>query len=76
MYCKVVKEPGALVLNEPGEDQKACQYRWVEGKIEELEEAGPLAAQHKKIKKMVKERAAQHDRYELLSTKNSVIATL
>ena len=26
LYCKVVKEPGALVLTEPGEDLKACQY--------------------------------------------------
>ena len=26
VYCKVVKKPGALVLTEPGEDQKACQY--------------------------------------------------
>ena len=25
VYCKVVKEPGALVLTEPGEDLKACQ---------------------------------------------------
>ena len=47
---------------------------WVEGKIEEFEEAGPLSAQHKKIKKLVKERAAQHERNEQLSTKNSVIA--
>ncbi len=47
---------------------------WVEGEIEELEEAGPLSAQHKKIKKLVKERAAQHERNELLFTKNSVIA--
>ena len=47
---------------------------WVEGEIEELEEAGPLSAQHKKIKRLVKERAAQHDRNEQLFTKNSVIA--
>ena len=26
VYCKAVKEPGALVLTEPGEDLKACQY--------------------------------------------------
>ena len=25
VYCKGVKEPGALVLTEPGEDLKACQ---------------------------------------------------
>ena len=25
VFCKVVKEPGALVLTEPGEDLKACQ---------------------------------------------------
>ena len=36
---------------------------WVEGEIEELEEAGPLSAQHKKIKKLVKEHAA----HELIS---------
>ena len=47
---------------------------WVEGEIEELEEAGPLSAQHKKIKRLVKERAAQHERNEQHFTKNSVIA--
>ena len=47
---------------------------WVEGEIEELEEAGPLSAQHKKIKRLVKERVAQHERNEQLFTKNSVIA--
>ncbi len=26
VYCKVVKEPGALVLTAPGEDLKACQH--------------------------------------------------
>ena len=41
---------------------------WVEGEIEELDEAGPLSAQHKKIKKLVKERAAQLERNELLFT--------
>ena len=39
--------------------QNFCE--WVEGEIEELEEAGPLSAQHKKIKRLVKERAAQHE---------------
>ena len=47
---------------------------WVEGDIEELEETGPLSAQHKKIKRLVKERAAQHDRNEQLFTKNTVIS--
>ena len=49
-------------------------FDWVEGEIEELEEADPLSAQHKRIKKLVKERAAQHERNEQLFTKNSVIA--
>ena len=26
VYCKVVKEPGALVVTGPGEDPKACQH--------------------------------------------------
>ena len=47
---------------------------WVEGDIEELKEAGPLSAQHKKVKRLVKERAAQHERNEQHFTKNSVIA--
>ena len=47
---------------------------WVGGEIEEFEEAGPLSAQHKKIKRLVKERAAQHDRNEQLFTKNTVIS--
>ena len=49
---------------------------WVGGEIEEFEEAGPLSAQHKKIKRLVKERAAQHERNEQLFTKNSVIAQI
>ena len=44
--------------------QTFCE--WVEGKIEELEGAGPLSAQHKKIKKLLKERAAQHECNEQL----------
>ena len=47
---------------------------WVGGEIEEFEEAGPLSAQHKKIKRLVKERAAQHERNEQLFTRTSVIA--
>ena len=47
---------------------------WVEGEIEDLEEAGPLSAQHKKIKKLVKERAVQHEHDEQFHTKNSVTA--
>ena len=47
---------------------------WVGGEIEEFEEAGPLSAQHKKIKRLVKERAAQHERNEQLFTKNTVIS--
>ena len=35
-----------------------CQ--WVEGEIDELEEAGPLSAKHKKIRKLLEQRAAQH----------------
>ena len=46
----------------------------MEGKIEELEEAGPLSAQHKKIKKLVKECAAQNKRGQQLLTEDSVIA--
>ena len=52
--------------------QNFCE--WVEGEIEEVEDAGPLSAQHKKIKRLVKERAAQHERNEQHFTKNSVIA--
>eukprot|EP00891_Asterochloris_glomerata_P001778 jgi/Astpho2/1778/Aster-07540 len=80
VYCKVVKEPGALVLTEPGLPEFMSSNvllnfcLWVEGEIEELEEAGPLSAQHKKIKRLVKERAAQHDRNEQLFTKNTVIS--
>ena len=95
VYCKVVKEPGALVLTEPGEDLKAASIAqaeplctvsacpqpvlmtaglpdfmrwnevaghldmesarvlqsfcdWVEGKIEEHAEAGPLSAHTRK----------------------------
>ena len=44
------------------------------GRDQGAEEAGPLSAQHKKIKRLVKERAAQHERDEQLFTKNSVIA--
>ena len=47
---------------------------WVEGEVEELEEAGPMSAQHKKVKSLVKERAAQNKRNEQLFTKDSVIA--
>ena len=47
---------------------------WVEGEIEELEEAGPLSAQHQNIKKLLKERLAQHERNEQLYTKDSVFA--
>ena len=34
-----------------------CQ--WVEG---EIEKAGPLSAKHKKIRKLLEQRAAQHNR--------------
>ena len=49
-----------------------CQ--WVEGEIDELEEAGPLSAKHKKIRKLLEQRAAQHERGAQLFTKHNVIA--
>ena len=49
-----------------------CQ--WVEGEIDELEEAGPLSAKHKKIRKLLEQRAAQHNRGAQLFIKHNVTA--
>eukprot|EP00891_Asterochloris_glomerata_P005000 jgi/Astpho2/5000/Aster-05938 len=47
---------------------------WVEGEIDELEEAGPLSAKHKKFRKLLEQRAAQHNRGAQLFTKHNVTA--
>ena len=47
---------------------------WVEGEIDGFEEAGPLSAKNRTIRRLLKERAAQHERGAQLFSKVSFTA--